>query len=550
MSAQSSRPFAFAWTFTLALIFTILTGSSLQGQTFQVIYSATGGNAVSNPSSRVTTQGRDGDMYFTSNTGGTFYGTFFKVSPSGAGILLTDVGYFPASGGTLGSDGNYYGTNTDGGPSGFGCGFAGCGQLYKISPSGTETILYSFLGQGDGSQPTSAPTQATNGIFYGTTPYGGTGNASTAYSVTSAGTFKTLHTFSSAEGELVYAELLQARDGNFYGTAQNGGTNGYGTIFKMTSSGTVTVLHNFDNTDGAHPCCGLMQATDGNLYGVAFNGGTNSDGVVFKITTSGTYTVLHNLNYNAGEGVGPVHTLTQGTDGKLYGVTASGGGGVSGTAFNVTTGGTFKTLYTFCTSGTCTDGYDPSSPLKQNTNGIFYGCTNQGGANNDGEVYSINMGLKAFASLEQTSGKEGAKIGILGQGFTSKSVVKFDGIQATAVTLSGSTFLTATVPSGALTGAVTVTTGSTTLTTPQTFYVTPTLSTFSPSSGPVGTVVTINGTGFEQTSKVTFNGKTASFTVVSDTEVTATVPSGATSGKIVVTTKGGSVTSTTNYTVN
>ena len=116
--------------------------------------------------------------------------------------------------------------------------------------------------------------------------------------------------------------------------------------------------------------------------------------------------------------------------------------------------------------------------------------------------------------------------------------------------LSGTTSITATVPAGALTGSVTVTTGATTLTSTKTFQVTPMITSFAPPSGPVGTSVTITGTGLEQTTKVTFDGKSTTFTVNSDTQVTADVPSGAMTGKITVTTKGGSATSATSFTVN
>jgi hypothetical protein len=152
---------------------------------------------------------------------------------------------------------------------------------------------------------------------------------------------------------------------------------------------------------------------------------------------------------------------------------------------------------------------------------------------------------------QTTSGKEGAKIGILGQGFSSSSVVEFGGTQATTITRTGTTFIRATVPAGALTGSVMVTTGTTTLTSAQIFRVTPTIISFAPPSGPVGTSVTITGTGLELTTNVTFNGKLASsFTVDSDTQVRADVPTGATTGKIAITTKGGSATSLTSFTVN
>ena len=141
-------------------------------------------------------------------------------------------------------------------------------------------------------------------------------------------------------------------------------------------------------------------------------------------------------------------------------------------------------------------------------------------------------------------------IGILGQGFSSSSVVKFGGTQATAITLSGTTLITATVPAGALTGLVTVRTGATTLTSNSIFRVTPTLDSFSPTSGPVGTPVVITGTGLLQTTKVTFNRvAVTTFTINSDTQVTADVPTGATTGKIAITTRGGTATSTRSFAV-
>jgi IPT/TIG domain len=129
-------------------------------------------------------------------------------------------------------------------------------------------------------------------------------------------------------------------------------------------------------------------------------------------------------------------------------------------------------------------------------------------------------------------------------------VVKFGGTKATSIVPSGTTFITAIVPAGALTGAVTVTTGTTTLTSSKTFDVLPTITSFTPESGPVGTSVTIKGTGLKQTTKVTFEGKSRTFTVISDTEVKADVPTGAATGKIAVTIKGGSATSAASFTVN
>ena len=218
----------------------------------------------------------------------------------------------------------------------------------------------------------------------------------------------------------------------------------------------------------------------------------------------------------------------------------------------------FQDLFRFTPAGKLTvlekfilpGGVLPYWPLIQDTNGILYGLLQQGGTVNGGELFSLNISAKPFVSLVSTSGKEGANIGILGQGFSSSSVVEFGGVKATSIKLTGKTFISATVPTGALTGSVTVTTGTTILTSIQTFKVKPTLVSFKPSSGPVGTPVTITGTGLTQTTKVTFGGVAATnFTVNSDSQVTANVPTGAMTGKIVIKTNGGSAASKTDFTV-
>jgi uncharacterized repeat protein (TIGR03803 family) len=264
------------------------------------------------------------------------------------------------------------------------------------------------------------------------------------------------------------------------------------------------------------------------------------------MTPTGTFTKLHDLNGTT-DGTGVTGNMILATDGNFYNVALSNGANSAGTLFKVSSAGVFTKVLDF---GGSNKGGSPATGLLQATSGLFYGSTENGGTGNAPVFYSLNESLAPFASLVSAAGREGVKIGILGQGFSASSVVKFGGVQATAVTRTGTTFLTATVPSAALTGSVTVVTGRTTLTSSQTFKVTPTLTSFTPTSGPVGTLVTITGTGLAQTTKVTFTGKSASFTVISDTEVTATVPTGTTTGKIAVTTKGGTASSKTSFTVD
>ncbi len=207
--------------------------------------------------------------------------------------------------------------------------------------------------------------------------------------------------------------------------------------------------------------------------------------------------------------------------------------------------GTFSVVYNFEN----THGATPEVTLFQHTNGIQYGDTDSGDSHGDGVFYSLNIGAAEFARLQPTSGKVGSSVGIFGQGFTGTEAVSFNGVNATPLPPVTDTYLTVTVPIGAKTGTVTVVRPSGNLNSLQQFKVTPTISSFSPSSGKVGTIVTINGTGLTQTTKVTFGVKTATFTVISDSKVTATVPSGAKTGKITVTTAGGSATSSGTFTV-
>ena len=177
-----------------------------------------------------------------------------------------------------------------------------------------------------------------------------------------------------------------------------------------------------------------------------------------------------------------------------------------------------------------------------------------------GTFFSLNIGAGPFITLVSSlpAGKLGSQIGLLGQGFSASSVVKFGGTTATTKTLTGSTFILATVPVGAHTGTVTVTTGATTLTSLKTFKVTPVITSFTPNAGPPGTSVQISGSELSQATRVTFGGVVAAtFTVnsdslvtASDSLVTATAPTTGKTGKIAITTPGGVATSAATFTVN
>jgi uncharacterized repeat protein (TIGR03803 family) len=502
-------------------------------------------------------QGRDGNMYGvglycgTNNTGAVY-----KISPTGAESVLLS---FPSnwsfcfSGLTLGSDGNFYGTCfTNPG---------GNGGIFRLTPAGVFADLHDFTGVNGDTEPVYAPIQAADGNFYGVTgyyPY----SCGNVYQLTAAGVYKNLHTFSGSDCGTA-SSLFQASDGNLYGTLYACSLNGSGPgcVYKISTAGVFKEIYGFAFSTGDGPCTGVIQGKDGKLYGATNQGAANNFGNIYKLTTAGVHTDLHDFDQTTdascvdNEGRTNVNLL-QVTDGSFYGVNGSYGPNGNGSIYKLTSANVFTA---FLFPNPPVDGNAPLSTLIQNTNGRVYGTTPSGGPTScshcQGVFFSVATGDAPFVNLEPTQKTAivGTKVGMFGQGFSSGSVVKFGGVASSSVTLSHTTYLTAKVPAGALTGAVTVTTGSTTLTSPQTFKVKPKITSFSPSSGSAGTLVTINGSGLIQATTVKFGTvKATRFTVVSDSEVTADVPSGLTPGAVTIsiTTPGGTANSPTKFTVH
>jgi uncharacterized repeat protein (TIGR03803 family) len=450
----------------LALAFSLMLVSSASAQVTLLYSFGTHADDPAHPNyPGFIVQGRDGNLYSTSHDGGTDNaGTVFKITPAGQVSVLYSfdgvTGAFPSSGLTLGTDGNFYGTTFENGPSNY-------GTVFKITTNGKLTVLHAFDGS-DGAGPWGAPVEGTDGAFYGTTEGGGSADCGTVYRVTAGGTFKTLYNFDGTSGCQPLAPLVLGNDGKFYGTTLQGGNNpALGAIFKITPAGAITLLHSFDGTHGFSPYAPLMQASDGNFYGTTFNGG-NNEGVVFEISPAGIFTDLHDFNLSQ-DGGGPFSALVEGTNGLLYGTTTSGGAFNVGTIYSIPLGSESPSaLYSFDgTSGTA-----PGAPLTQHTNGSFYGDAAWGGRDNLGTLYSLNVGLSPFVRLVTTSAKVGKTVEILGQGFAGTTAVSFNGTAA-AFHVVSNTYLTATVPNGATSGIVTVSTPGGTLESNQVLRVLP-----------------------------------------------------------------------------
>ncbi|MGA3142677.1 MAG: choice-of-anchor tandem repeat GloVer-containing protein [Verrucomicrobiota bacterium] len=321
-----------------------------------------------------------------------------------------------------GSDGNFYGTTEYGGA--YTNQYSeGLGTVFKMTPPGTLTTLYSFSGI-DGAIPAAGLVQGANGYFYGTTEYGGvyedrSGDTfGSVFKIMTNGTFTSLYSFSGSDGANPDAGLVQGADGNFYGTTSYGGVDYYlddGTVFKITANGSFTSLISFSGSDGIGPGGGLVQGTDGNFYGTTEYGGTHGllydgYGTVFKMTTNGTLNTLYSFT-GGGDGANPAAGLVQGADGNFYGTAEYGGTNDSGTVFKIMTNGTLSTLYSFTGGG---DGANPAAGLVQGTDGNFYGTTEYGGAYKDqsgdtfGTVFKITSGGTLTTVYSFTGGSNGA----------------------------------------------------------------------------------------------------------------------------------------------
>jgi uncharacterized repeat protein (TIGR03803 family) len=483
-------------------------------------------------------QGQDGNLYGTLPTSFPNDGSVFSATVAGGvsplHLFLGPEGNAPQSGLSLGFDGNFYGSTEWGGTS-------ATGTAFKFGSAGLST-LYSFGNGSDGAYPWATPIQAPDGNVYGVTNNGN--SPGHIYRITPSGTFTVIATAPSN----TVAPMIQGADGNLYGTTPYGGTYNRGTVYQLTLKGKLKIVHSFNpTTEGGIPNGPVMQAADGKLYGTTTGGGTFGQGIIYQMSTGGATKVLH--NFQTIEASNSTAGLVQGSDKYLYGVAASGGGNGQGSLFKISTSGTgFQVLHNFQTL----DGDTPFATPTLHTNGKIYGVTNHGGSPNSvyGVLYSFDAGLKPFASLVVIwSGTVGTQVGILGQGFTSATGVKFGSGPGTFTVISD-TYMIAAPAAGATTGTVTVLEPTGNLVAPQVFKVVPTISGFSPSTGPVGTQVVITGMSLTQTTAVTFGGvKAATFALNSDTQITATVPTGAKTGTIGVTTKGGKATSKGKFTV-
>jgi uncharacterized repeat protein (TIGR03803 family) len=353
-----------------------------------VLYSFTGGNDGGYPNAAVVFDSA-GNLYGTTTGGGTAGGgVVFKLTPNGQQIVLysftfgADGGY-PDSSVILDSTGNLYGTTLYGGAS-FG------GVVYKVSPAGQETVLHNFTGNADGANPAAGVVSDSAGNLYGTASGGGVAGAGNVYKLDPSGNETVLYSFPGSDGSVPTAPLIEDAAGNLYGTASGGGAVGAGVVFKLSSTGGETILYSFSGkVDGANPQAGLIMDPAGNLYGTTSGGGTSGTGVVFKLDTSGHETVLYNFmgiccGFPTSDGASP-HGIVFDSAGNIFGTTTFGGSSGWGTIYKLDASGHETILHNF-TNGL--DGGQPNAGVTLDASGNIYGTAAAGGVRG-GVVYKL-----------------------------------------------------------------------------------------------------------------------------------------------------------------
>jgi uncharacterized repeat protein (TIGR03803 family) len=454
-------------------------------------------------------------------------------------------GWEPYASVTQATDGNFYGAATNGI-------YGGGGNMFRMTPAGKITSFYKFCSQpncADGGAALSAPILGSDGNLYGVTTGGGgsglTGDAGgTVFQMTLEGKYTVLYTFCSisncADGATPNGIILGS-DGNFYGTTVYGGVGdgGPGVIFKVTPAGTYTRLHAFcaepNCADGEKPFFPPVQGNDGNFYGAASTGGTLGGGVIYKVTSSGTYSVIYNFCGNqhgpCPDGAYP-SAIAKDAEGNFV--------GSAGVLFKITPNGHYTVLYRFGPESYSLG--SAATPMTLASDGNLYGTLNGSGSGSwgpasRGGIYEVTAqgefkALYGFCPWCGSSGSDTPGFNLLdpvfqgtdGNFYGTTAYGGIGGPKGGAGDIGFGTVFQFSNGLGPLVKTV-------------------------PVAGKAGQSVIILGNGLTGTSSVTFNGVAASFTVESDTYIKATVPAGATSGKVSVATSTGTLNSNPQFVV-
>lgn len=358
----------------------------------------------------------DGALYGTAEFGGTNgFGVAFKITTA-LSPTYTVLRHFadltgsqPAGALVRGADGLLYGTTANGGS-------AGLGTVFKITTTGTHTLLASFSGE-TGATPGSAMrgglVAAADGLFYGVTSSGGAGNLGSAFKITSAGVFTTLTPLSLNNGWMPSGAPVVSGAGSLLFPVAGGGAAGGGNIMSLTTGGAIGVAAALGGTLGTMPD-GALRAAGSTFYGVCAKGGASSRGTMFKYSVATGASLVTAHTTSAGSlAEGP---LVLGADGLYYGIGREGGASLRGAIYKVTTAGVRTRLVSFTGTAGAAPGGKPRGPLVLAGDGNFYGLTEEGGAANTGVIFRLTPAgaysvISAFGTTGARSPQGGFVIG-------------------------------------------------------------------------------------------------------------------------------------------
>jgi len=379
------------------------------------------------------------------------------------------------------------------------------GTIMNYAPGGAESTLYRFQGL-DGANPESGLTLGFDGAFYGTTTLGGANGKGTVFRL-SGSALTVLHDFSDGtDGAYPWAPPIQTPDGSLYGVTFTGSNPGI--AYRIAPNGTFSTIATLPSKTSAP----LIMGTDGNLYGTTQYGGDFNRGTVFRLSTKGKLKILHSFDPST-EGSVPIGPVMIGIDDNFYGTTSGGGSASAGILFQLASSGTYKVLHNFQSA---TEGNDSMAGLVQGSDKFLYGVMSAGGTKGYGTLYRVNIAGTKFQVLHQFDYPTG-------------------GYPASTPTLH---------TNGTLYGTTTKGGSEENGTSGIIFSFTNGLKPFAALqlwAGKPGASVGIFGQGFSAATGVKFGNVAANYSVVSDTYVVATVPSGAKTAPVNVSEPGGNL---------
>jgi len=249
---------------------------------FSVLHDFTGGADGGYPAAPPI-EASDGNLYGTTSGTSTIAATVYRYDRAGSFATLRQLqqteGTFVSAPLVQGTDGNLYGVAPLGGAK-------NCGSVFKLTPQGAMLFVRSFPCGAAGSIPMGSLTQASDGNFYGTTEFGGTAvnQFGTVFRITPTGKVSRLYSFQGgSDGANPFAGLAQSTDSKLYGVAALGGDSNSGTLFQISTAGEFKALHSFTREEAFSAIASLMQHTSGLFYGTSTKGGANAFGTIYSL---------------------------------------------------------------------------------------------------------------------------------------------------------------------------------------------------------------------------------------------------------------------------